>query len=111
MNLLKKGDWVKCPTLEDRELIINIALANGIIVYPSTEKRKQNNMFPNLEWSASKRLSGTAYSGSYTSSAPLSVAQFIAKMLGVELDKNNKKRELLEQIEVLKKQVKELDLK
>lgn len=107
MNLLEHNDYVVCSGADEKELIINIALAFGVDVYFETTCDKRNESFPHLIYDKNYGVMGFFDPSVHGTS--ISSTQFIAKMLGVKTDKDSKKQELLDQIEALKKKVEELD--
>jgi len=92
-SLLNEYDVVKCSSQEDKILIINIALKLGIAVHKDTIYYQKINLdYPWLEvrdnYIKDKKASINESNKYYT---PL---QFVAKMVGYNIDRVNKIKEL-----------------
>jgi len=108
-NLLKENDLVEC-TLEERELIINVAIGLGIGIYGPTLRKEKLDIFKNLSYDDEVGLVGISEISPGFGWNILTPIQFIAKMVGVEDDATKAKKlsELEKRVEDFKKELNEL---
>lgn len=108
-NTLKENDAVRC-TLDEREMLINIALKLNINVYEKTALNKRNVYYMNLAVIKNNQIMGSSsifMESKYTVYTPL---QFVAKMLGIDNSIDIKIAALESQIKRLQEEINDLKL-